>query len=235
MIYISEQDNGPPQVLLSPLWGRSLPFGDGRSQNRLLSSARTGEAPGRPVFFQNITRHEDKVKQYFEKRGVKGKKYTALIHTEQPCQFSLPFQQMQPVHRPRHPRSNPRPTVQPSQNENDVFEMVEFQQDDQQHHSEEDIQNQFPDLFGCFSNEGFDPERFNAFAQEFLKQVPVCMDRKEFDKVQSEKAKIISTLAQNLYIICTLSREQMKNITVFWKAMISFIAPRQHLLSTKSM
>ena len=103
--------------------------------------------------------------------------------------------------------------------------MVEFEHDDQQHLSEQDIQNEFPDLFGCFSNEGFDPKRFNEFAEDFFKQVPVCMDRKEFNKVQSEKAKIISTLAQNLYIICTLSREQMKNITSFWKTMMSFMTP----------
>ena len=58
------------------------------------------------------------------------------------------------------------------------------------------------------------------------------MDRQEFDKVQTEKAKIISVLAQNLYIICTLSREQIKNITSFWKTMIAFIAPEStHLVN----
>ena len=36
---------------------------------------------------------------------------------------------------------------------------------------------------------------------------------------------MVSVLAQNVYIMCTLTREQIKTITRFWKAMIAFIAP----------
>ena len=43
--------------------------------------------------------------------------------------------------------------------------------------------------------------------------------------MKKEKARIISDLARNLYIMCTLSRDQIKNITAFWKAMICFISP----------
>ena len=116
-------------------------------------------------------------------------KYTASINTEQPCTFSLPVQQVQPVHPPRPPRSNPRPMAQPSQNENDVFEMVEFQQDDEQHHSEEDIQNEFPDLFGCFSNEGFDPKRFNAFAQDFSSKFLCAWTEKNSTKSKAKRQR----------------------------------------------
>ena len=90
-----------------------------------------------------------------------------------------------------------------------------------------------PICLGVFSNEGFDPKRFNEFAEDFFKQVPVCVWTKEFYQVQSEKAKIISTLAQNLYIICTLSREQMKNITSFWKTMMSFMTPESTPFANK--
>ena len=76
-----------------------------------------------------------------------------------------------------------------------------------------------------FSNEGFDQKRFIDFAEDFFSHFPESMDKKEFNKMQSEKAKIISTLAKNLYIICTLSREQVKNITSFWKTMMSFMTP----------
>ena len=35
----------------------------------------------------------------------------------------------------------------------------------------------------------------------------------------------MSVLAKNLYIMCTLTKDQIKNVTSFWKAMIAFIAP----------
>ena len=76
-----------------------------------------------------------------------------------------------------------------------------------------------------FSNEGFDQKRFIDFAEEFFNEFPETMDKKEFNKMQSKKAKIVSILAKNLYVICTLSREQVKNITSFWKTMMTFITP----------
>ena len=63
------------------------------------------------------------------------------------------------------------------------------------------------------------------FAEDFFNNLPDFMNKKEFTKMQSEKAKIISLLAKNLYVVCTLSREQMKNITTFWKSMFSFLIP----------
>ena len=53
------------------------------------------------------------------------------------------------------------------------------------------------------------------------------IEKKDFEKIQTEKAKIISVLAQHLYIMCTLSKDQIKNITAFWKAIIGFIF-REH-------
>ena len=49
--------------------------------------------------------------------------------------------------------------------------------------------------------------------------------RQDSENQRKEKAKIVSNLARNLYIMCTLSKDQIKNITRFWKAMISFNAP----------
>ena len=55
----------------------------------------------------------------------------------------------------------------------------------------------------------------------------MCLNqlRKKTEKIQTEKAKIITVLAQHLYIMCTLSKDQIKNITAFWKAIIGFISP----------
>ena len=93
------------------------------------------------------------------------------------------------------------------------------------HEDHEDSENEDlpPNLNGCFSSEGFDTQRFEAFAREFLRDEPET--RQDLDNQRKEKAKIVSVLAQNLYIMCTLSKDQIKNITHFWKAMISFIAP----------
>ena len=55
--------------------------------------------------------------------------------------------------------------------------------------------------------------------------MPEYLDPKDFEKIQKQKAKIVSVLAQTLYIMCALSKEQIKNITKFWKAMMSFISP----------
>ena len=78
-------------------------------------------------------------------------------------------------------------------------------------------------MFDCLSSEGFDPFEFNKIARKFLSNIPESTD-KEADAVQKQKAKIVSVLAQNVYIMYTLTKEQIKNVTTFWKAMASFIA-----------
>ena len=67
----------------------------------------------------------------------------------------------------------------------------------------------------------------------FLRNVPEYLDPKDFEKIQKQKAKIVSVLAQTLYIMCALSKEQIKNITKFWKAMMSFISPESEQVVKK--
>ena len=81
----------------------------------------------------------------------------------------------------------------------------------------------------CFSSDGFDPGKFDEFTRDFLRNLPEFMEAKDFEKMQNEKAKIISVLARNLYIMCTLSQDPIKNVTSFWKAMICFISLRTPL------
>ena len=51
--------------------------------------------------------------------------------------------------------------------------------------------------------------------------------------MQKRKAKIVSVLAQNVYIMCTLTKDQIKNITTFWKAVMSFISPESEPILRK--
>ena len=90
---------------------------------------------------------------------------------------------------------------------------------------EEDEESINPQLLDCLSTEGFDVKQFKQFVRHFLRKVPETTDKKEDEKIQREKAEMVSVLAQNVYIMCTLTREQIKTITRFWKAMIAFIAP----------
>ena len=155
-----------------------------------------------------------KVMKLLEKKGVVWLKGTALIPTPRICPFALQQTRMKHTPPPKPPRPNPSPrAVHSLEDETGVFETVDFGQDHRVEENEEDIQNNFPDLLGCFSNEGFDQKRFIDFAEDFFSHFPESMDKKEFNKMQNEKAKIVSILAKNLYIICTLSREQVKNIT----------------------
>ena len=80
-------------------------------------------------------------------------------------------------------------------------------------------------MFDCLSNNGFDLEQFKLFSRNFLGNAPQTGEKKVAETVQKEKAKIVSVLAQNLYIMCTLTKDQIKNVTAYWKAMISFSAP----------
>ena len=94
------------------------------------------------------------------------------------------------------------------------------------------MRDPYPDLEDCFSSDGFNPERFEVFARDFLRRGQETFDQ-DVELLEKEKAKIVSTLAQNLYMICTLSKDQMKNITCFWKMMISFISPQSSNLANK--
>ena len=91
--------------------------------------------------------------------------------------------------------------------------------------NQDEIINDFPELFDCFSSEGFDLDQFKLFARNFFRNKPERTDKKEWDKFEKEKAKIVSVFARNLYTLFTLSRDQIKNITTFWKTMIVFISP----------
>ena len=100
---------------------------------------------------------------------------------------------------------------------------------------EDEVRTNYPDLFDCLSNNGFDLGQFKLFSRKFLGNAPETGEKKVADTVQKEKAKIISVLAQNLYIMCTLTKDQIKNVTAFWKAMISFITPDAERTAERSM
>ena len=123
-------------------------------------------------FLNNLQNHEQKVKTIFEVKGVVGMRRTTLIHTPHLCSFSLPPLRVQQPSQPRRPRPHQRPRVSmPLENENAVFDTVAIGQDNHVDENEE-VQNIFPDLLGCFSNEGFDQNRFVEFAEDFFSKIP---------------------------------------------------------------
>ena len=129
-------------------------------------------------FFEKLKLHEMKVMKLLEKKGVVWLKGTALIPTPRICPFAIPHQTLKSVAPPqRHPRPNPSSrVVQSLEGDNDDCEIVDFDQDHPVEEIEEDVPNNFPDLLGCFSNEGFDQKRFIDFAEKFFNEFPETMD-----------------------------------------------------------
>ena len=65
---------------------------------------------------------------------------------------------------------------------------------------------------------------FRTICRRFLKEI--VQKNETEDRIEKAKAKIVSVLAQNLYVMCCLTKDQMKNITAFWKAVMVFISPQ---------
>ena len=185
----------------------------------------TGEEINRFVvdFFVNMERHKNFIKQEFEKRFAEGRmnKRTRgdqerdVLHH---ILFMPAATQQRPQPPVRTPRRRLRMTPQEQRPVQDEFDEV------QDELSFDEMSNEFPELLDCFSSEGFDPGQFEHFARNFLRQIHERTDMNPED-VEKEKTRIVFALAQNIYVMCTLSKGQMKAITSFWKAMIAFLSP----------
>ena len=84
----------------------------------------------------------------------------------------FPLQPPPQVRRARHPVPRPR-VAEP------VHENVEPQHDDQPMDVFEEVQQDFPDLFDCFSIEGFDPSRFEDYIKDFFSHVSEPIEKKD--------------------------------------------------------
>ena len=172
-------------------------------------------------FLSNPTNHKSIIQDEFERCFVNGKlkrRITVSSSPNHPFDFTPIQPQEQPSHQVFHRTERPAT----DQHYSDDFP-VRLGENVCEEQVEEQIQDFQPELNGCFSSEGFITERFDEFARDFLSNVPETSE--DFQKQRNEKAKIVSVLAQNLYIMCTLTKDQIKNVTSFWKAMIAFIAP----------
>ena len=159
-------------------------------------------------FFIDQERHQLHIRRQFETRFVMGRMRGRTV-AEPPPSIDV----FVPVHRenavprrPTAPASNV-PTQRPVRDQTPV-EDVDVERPLGQENDE--IINEFPVLFDCFSSKGFDLAQFKIFARNFLSNKPERTDKKEWDKFEKDKAKVVSVLAQNLYTMCTLSTGQMK-------------------------
>ena len=162
------------------------------------------------------------IKNQIERRFVEGKMRgrSSLREMDEITEFTVQFQPStwRPLPRAVIPRRPILPRVDPINSPHPL---------PYQDQSEQDIVDElqdFSDILACLSNKGFDARRFSQFAEHFLREMEDRCETKDF--ISNEKAKIVSVLAKNLYVMCTLSKDQMKNLTAFWKAMIVFISPK---------
>ena len=141
-------------------------------------------------FFEKLRLHEVKVMKLLEKKGVVWLKGTALIQTPRICPFALQPQRMEHAPPPRPPRPNQSPrVVHHLEGEHVVLESVVFSHDHPVEEIEEDVQNNFPDLLGCFSNEGFDQKRFIDFTEDFFNEFPETMDKKNSTRCKAKRRR----------------------------------------------
>ena len=174
-------------------------------------------------FVTNRERHDNLLKVEFERRFQSGA-MRRVTYTQQTPQHTIAFLPRPLPFQPPRPTRPVRPIVRPLSNTPPVLETGQSERDDGEIDVFDEVQDDFPEMFDCFSTDGFSPSRFDAFIRDFFGEVPERIEKKEFDEIQTKKVKIISVLAQHLYIMCTLSKEQIKNITSFWKTMLCFIS-----------
>ena len=127
-------------------------------------------------FVENQSRHDLLLKNEFERRFENGKMrrvtYVQPMHqqtitiTPHPLPFEPPPARMvrPAVRRPR--------VVEP------VPDNEEPQRQDQPIDVFDEVQDDFPDLFDCFSNKGFDPYRFEDYIKDFFGQFSERVEKK---------------------------------------------------------
>ena len=157
-------------------------------------------------FLANPVRQQMIIREEFEKRFSEGElKRGSFNSPSQRYTFDFVPHPNPPVRRRIQQRQRPRYVLQP-QNTND-FPQQEL--DFPERVDQDEARDPYPDLEDCFSSDGFNPERFEVFARDFLRRGQETFDQ-DVELLEKEKAKIVSTLAQNLYMICTLSKDQIK-------------------------
>ena len=139
------------------------------------------------LFYENVRRHEVHVKGVFEKLGVKGMRRTSLVHPQQAFPFELPVQQIEHAPPTRHPRVHRRQPAETRTNEG--FETVALSLGHQDDDYDDEVQKEYPDLFGCFSKEGFDPKRFNEWAEDFFRKSPCVWTDKNLTKSKRKRPR----------------------------------------------
>ena len=121
-------------------------------------------------YFINQERHHIHIKRQFETRFVMGRLRGRAVAEANPIDVFVPINHQQAeMRQPLEPVSNP-PAPRPEQV---LFplERVMYQQPTGPR-NEDEIINNFPELFDCFSSEGFDLEQFKLFARNFLRNQP---------------------------------------------------------------
>ena len=179
-------------------------------------------------FFINNEKHTGFIRKDFEYRFETGKMWGVgvPINPSQQVQFTplhlrTPSQDWRSFPAETPPGDQSRPPPPP------IHDYIPPPDNHYEH-----AQESYPHLFDCLSVDGFDRAQF----EQFIRNNCSLFDETSGNDhliVQKEKARMISVLAHNLYMMCTLSKNQMKQITAFWKAMIAFISPEAGAIANK--
>ena len=140
-----------------------------------------------PDFLNNQQRHQIHVRRQFEKRFVRGRMVGGVVAETYPDDHFVPMNPQRTE--PRQPSvTGSRPRVLPREPDQTPLEHVDLVQP-VPNENEDEIINNLPELFDCFSTDGFDTERFKLFARHFLSNKPESSDKRQNERFEREKSE----------------------------------------------
>ena len=131
-------------------------------------------------FFIDQESHHTFIRSQFETRFVMGRLKGRMVFETDPIDVFVPINPQRaeraqpPAHVSNPPAPRPEHVLLPL--EPDMYQQPTGRENDE-------IINNFPELFDCFSSEGFNLEQFKLFARNFLRNRPERTDKKRVGQI----------------------------------------------------
>ena len=136
----------------------------------------------------NRTRHDLLLKREFERRFENGK-MRRVAYAQPTVPQTITFTPQHFLFQRPPPMRLVRPHVPRPRVVESVHENVEPQHEDQPIDVFEEVQQDFPELFDCFSNKGFDPSRFEDYIKDFFSHVSEPIEKKRLRKTKRRRRR----------------------------------------------
>ena len=137
-------------------------------------------------FISNRERNDNILKDEFERRFQNGA-MRRVTYIQQTPQQTITFLPRPLPFQPPRPTRPARPNVRPLSNTPPVDETGHPERDDSPIDVFDEVQEDFPEMFDCFSTDGFNPSRFDVFIRDFFGEVPDRIEKKYLTKSKRKR------------------------------------------------